>query len=217
MSLDRKKMASMIWLELKKNYKGGTDEATAVRMMREDACRTITERTRPGGMAESDYANLSDDELWKVYRLIRFQEMPLFQFPLKEFASAAQTKKLRWAAMECALESFDFRGVSYTIDNARTISGVELANYAKMLWRGHRLSGSLYSLIHTKWIHPIMHRWLFEGCLRYENRMPKNPEYFHWPDLQMDEAQYLIERFEAMYNTQVKTGRRDKRTHPSLN
>lgn len=204
--MSRSELNKKIWILLRKRYiPGPLSEEEAIRVMREEWCADLTKRTRPEGMHTSDYNDLSDSELSQLLHCVQFNSLPLHKYPLPAMASREQVAKLRFLAMECALAQFTFNGISI-VEDGKTIEGAELKYIAQLRWKAKALRGAIYNTIHTKWIHPLMHRWLQEGGLRYAKRYPANTEYFHWADLNNDEASYLIQRFSKMYNTGISRG-----------
>jgi hypothetical protein len=156
-------------------------------------------------MHTADYADLSDAEMHAVLRYIQTGVLPDAKYPLQSHATAEQVSKLRWLCMECALTQFTFVGIDFE-EEGITLTGDALKHLARARWMQKRLRGNLYNIIHAKWIHPVLHRFLQQGGLRYKANYPKNDQYFHWSDLKFDEANYLIQRVAKMYNQHLTRG-----------
>lgn len=178
---------------------GYQDDVEHIKMAREAACVAVTNRTRL--TAISDYKLLRYDELKQVLSYLQKGELPASEFPVKSYATESQKKKLRQIAIECALVYCDFSSCNIVVKTTgEIISGESVRSQARQDWNSRVLTGTLYKHMHSEWVHPKMHTMLKEGEYRYVSGLPKTLYYFKWDELLFDEAIYLIQRFQKIYN-----------------
>lgn len=205
--MNRAELNRTVWMELQKEarVKVAGDYDMCVRQWREESCKLVTERTRVHGEATEDYKNLSDDEMLHVLVHVRTGNLPERKFPNGAVpATADQRKKIRYLSLQCALHYYTWLNVEIANEDTGEIyTPSQLKAEANRQFKKGKLEKALLHTLHTKWIHPTIHEWLWESGLRYQLRMPKNMEYLKWEDLKQEEASVLIQRFSKMHNAVI--------------
>ncbi len=190
--MDTKKLYKTLFIAasccIDSNFRHDTE---AVKLKRDQACSDMYGRS---------YDKLTESQLVDVINQLQIQSGYTAPEQVRSpIASNKQLKMLRFYAMSCALHFMDFDDVE--VRDTRTgdiLSGYDLKFSSLHLFETRKgwLPPGVYRAIHSDWINPKMHKFLIEGGFK---KYTKNKERFHWEYLKPQEAQYLITRFQQMF------------------
>ena len=167
------------------------NDGEAIRIKRDHTCYEMFDRP---------YDELAVNEILDVINELDVQSGATTPAQVKIIASKKQLKLLRFYQICVALHYYDFDGVVYLDDETDfEYSGEELRN--RLIHRFEENKGFLpykvYRLLYERYINPKSHKFLIEGGYK---RFVKNENVLRYEYLRPQEVQYLIKRYQAIYN-----------------
>lgn len=212
----RTQLNGSIW-KAARNSKTKPDTDDMIRVVREEACRSVTAQTRV--KPETDYKLLTIEELIRVESVLKYGNpalngLKLVKYDKKtHYATKQQLKKMHFIALQCAVKYVDCNVVIQV--GEKYLSGEDLRKVIKKAVEDGNLSGSLQSQCYD-WIVPKVQEFLKEGKFRYQEK-PATSKFVKWTELTKEEANYIIIRFERMSTQITQRYTPPQQPNPSLN
>jgi len=178
----------------------------AVKIKRDFVCEEMFGRS---------YNELTVSELVDVINELDVQSGTIAPTSVKILATRQQIKMFRFYAIACAIHYYDFKDMSYRDqENNFIYVGDELRIWLKKKFdkKDGFIPENIYRHLFENWINPKSHRFLIEGMFK---KFAKNYNHLHYEYLSPTEMQYLITRYQAIYNN--LTDYKYKQTNDFLN
>jgi hypothetical protein len=148
---------------------------------------------------EKPYDELTDSQLVDCINEMQVQSGYAEPNTVLTLATPKQRKLLRFYAVSCAFIYADFSELQHVDDESGEIlDGEYLRAYLRKRFEEKRgfLPNNIHRFLYESWINPHSHKFMVEGGFK---KYYKEEKYFHYEYLKSAECNYLIKRYERIY------------------
>ncbi len=152
----------------------------------------------------SSYQDLNVRQLQIVIDYLRRQNGEQFKYLTgnirkREYATPSQIALLRFYQIHVGFVYCNFADSKIFDEELKSVFRIQDVSqrYYERFKLGLKVPSNILAYMYSSWINPTSHRFLREGGFRRKN---KNPERLYYEFLTQKEADYLISRFQQIYD-----------------